>query len=458
MSLDLDAACSQDLGDGAPARAQPRSPPGDLKALSDLITPVAPLTEGGPLGVAYSGGGDSTALLLAALTWARPRARPVLAVTIDHGARPGSAAEAAAAARQAEFWGARAVTARVTMAGPFSQARARAARHHTLARVCAAWGVRLLLLGHTADDQAETALMRAARSPLTMRGLAGLASVSPSPVWPEGADLALARPLLGVRRGDVRALLAARGVSWIDEPSNSDHRYERVRARRALAAFERAGGEVASLTAAAAAARAWEQALSGEAWAAVRAVCPAACDAVTRAAWRVDRAVYGGVATAARRRALEALIHAAAGRLAPVRRTALERVDAALLEPGFAGATLAGARLRRMGEAVVLERDPGALDGRRDHGGIAPLALACGAVGVWDGRWRLGPAPRAGAVRPGPGGAPRFIDDRGQVHTIAWADLRPLLVARCLHPDVPSRWRRAETAPDAWRAPFGGPH
>ncbi len=415
------------------------------------------------MGVAFSGGGDSTALLLATLAWARPRGRSVVAFIVDHGARSSSKTEAEAAAQRADAWGARTAIVRLAATRPFSQARARTARHRALARLCATWGARLLLLGHTADDQAETVLMRAGRTPLTCRGLAGLAPLSPSPAWPEGADLVLARPLLDARRREIRSALRRSDVRWTDDPSNGDTRFERVRARRAIADFEAAGGAVTSLLAAAAAARAWDRGVRRQAWDVVRAACPAAAprdplDGGPASPWRIDHDCYRAFPATPRQRALEALVQAAAGSARAVRSDALATLDAALVLGDFAGATLAGARLRRAGEGVVVERDPGVLWGRGGGGGLAPVALASGEAVVWDGRWVVGPTPHAGVVRPGHDDAPAFHDAAGGVVAVARVDLRPCLLARSLQADRPALWRRRETAFDAWRGPLGGPH
>jgi tRNA(Ile)-lysidine synthase len=81
-------------------------------------------------------------------------------------------------------------------------------------------------MAHQRDDQAETFLMRHRRR--TGPGLAAMAAIV------EHRDLRLLRPLLGVSRGRIEATLRARGQAWIDDPSNRDRRFERVRARQAM--------------------------------------------------------------------------------------------------------------------------------------------------------------------------------------------------------------------------------
>ena len=73
--------------------------------------------------------------------------------------------------------------------------------------------------------------MRAAGSTLGR-----LRDSAPSPVWPEGREVFLFRPLLDVRRAELRALLRGRGLDWIDDPANADPRSLRARVRRGAGA------------------------------------------------------------------------------------------------------------------------------------------------------------------------------------------------------------------------------
>jgi tRNA(Ile)-lysidine synthase len=184
-----------------------------------------------PLAVAFSGGGDSMALLLAAKAWADGIGRRVLALHVDHGLQAASGDWA----RQAERMSARiGVECRVlawtgekpTVGLP---AAARAARHGLIAEAARAAGARVILVGHTLDDQFENALMRQDGQPI-----GSLREWSPSPVWPQGRGLFHLRPLLASRRDDLRAWLRARGIGWIDDPANDDARHPRARARARL--------------------------------------------------------------------------------------------------------------------------------------------------------------------------------------------------------------------------------
>src|SRR4051812_27653902 len=136
-----------------------------------------------PLAVGFSGGGDSLALLILTLDWARAHGRPVISLTVDHGINPASAGWTAEAVAKARALGARPLA--LAWTGPKRptglSAAARAARHALLADAAREAGARTLLLGHTRDDLAEAALMRAEGSTVSdPRGW------SPSPAWPEG--------------------------------------------------------------------------------------------------------------------------------------------------------------------------------------------------------------------------------------------------------------------------------
>lgn len=171
------------------------------------------------------------ALLHLALKWRA--ASQFVAFTVDHGLRPDARDEAQMVKDRCTELGVRHHT--LVWAPPnghVSQARARDARHRLLANALRALGGSHLLFGHTLDDQYETAMIRAKTSET---GLAGMRALSVSPVWPDGAGVFLGRPLLDSRRADLRHVLTDASERWVEDPSNQNRDFERVRVRQSLA-------------------------------------------------------------------------------------------------------------------------------------------------------------------------------------------------------------------------------
>lgn len=189
----------------------------------------------GRLALAVSGGSDSMAMLHLVLQQ-RP-ATSLVVLTVDHGLRDGSQAEAKDVARFCAVHGVEHHTLTWDGEKPSTgiQAKARSARYDLMTNWCAANGVAVLLTAHTMDDQAETVVMRKARTD-SLKSLAG--------IWQESQwnGIRIIRPLLKARREDLREVLRAAGVAWSDDPSNSNAKFERVRVRAALA-----GDDVARL-------------------------------------------------------------------------------------------------------------------------------------------------------------------------------------------------------------------
>jgi len=182
-----------------------------------------------PLAIAFSSGPDSLALLLLAHA-AFPG--EVRAATVDHGLRAGSAAEAEHAARICAELSIPHATLRADVAaGASVQAHAREARYGALAGWMDANGFFTLITAHHLDDQAETLLMRLLRG----AGVAGLAGIRARRPLGDGSDVELLRPLLGWRRVELAAIVAASGFEAVSDPSNADGAFDRVRIRTLLA-------------------------------------------------------------------------------------------------------------------------------------------------------------------------------------------------------------------------------
>jgi tRNA(Ile)-lysidine synthase len=209
-------------------------PPSLLRLVERLVRDERIFERGEVILCACSGGPDSTAMLHA-LALLRPRlGHALVAHGVDHGLRAAAADELGLVARVAEPLGVPFTITRVEVApGPNLQARARAARLQALAAEATRAGAHLIATGHTADDRAETLLLRLLRG-AGPRGLAVLPPRAPLPIPELAGALELVRPLLRARRADVLAHLERHALPFASDPSNLDPRFARVRVRREL--------------------------------------------------------------------------------------------------------------------------------------------------------------------------------------------------------------------------------
>jgi tRNA(Ile)-lysidine synthase len=171
--------------------------------------------------VALSGGLDSTVLLAALAAAGLGRGTSLRAIHVDHGLHPDAAQWSAhcraLAARLGVPCEVVAVDARPA-AGESPEAAARAARYAALAARLRPGG--LLLTAHHADDQLETVLLQWLRGG-GLRAVAGMRPVAPfAGGW-------LGRPLLGFTRADLAAWAGTQGLTWLEDPSNADPRFDR---------------------------------------------------------------------------------------------------------------------------------------------------------------------------------------------------------------------------------------
>jgi tRNA(Ile)-lysidine synthase len=225
--------------------ADDANPIGDAEA--DRL--FADLANERALVLAVSGGADSTALLYLLARW-RKRHKPspqLHAVTIDHGLRPQSRHEASGVKRIAAQLGVVHRTMRWAGEKPATglQEKARAERYRLLLAAAHKAGARCVITAHTLDDQAETVLFRLARGS-GLAGIGAMARVSRAgfhaPVM-RGAkgSPALVRPLLDVAKGRLVATLRAAGIAHVEDPSNDDPRFARVRWRKLAPALAAEG-------------------------------------------------------------------------------------------------------------------------------------------------------------------------------------------------------------------------
>ncbi len=300
-----------------------------------------------PLAVGFSGGGDSLFLLRTVLDWARPRGRPVLALVVDHQLQADSERWTADAVAKAQALGAdaRALAWMGDKPSTGLPAAARRARHALLADATRVARAKVLLLGHTASDLAEGAAMRAEGSTVS-----DPREWAPSPVWPEGRDVFLLRPLLALGRGEIRQALAEQGETWLDDPANEDLRYARPRARSA----------------------------------GVGEVVPSDAPPRPPPTFSIDAAGAIRLPRDVTATHLAAALLCAAGTERPPRGERIKRLVQRVRSGEAFTATLAGARIEASDDILVC-RDAG----ETARGGLAPLELAPGQTGVWDGRWEV---------------------------------------------------------------------
>jgi tRNA(Ile)-lysidine synthase len=328
---------------------------------------LARLTRAGPVAVAVSGGADSLALCLLAAAWARREGRPLTALTVDHGLRPNSAAEAA----QVRDWLAARGIAHVILnwTGPKPvaglQAVARRARYDLLLTWCRGAGVRDLLVAHHRDDQAETVLLRAARGTGTA-GRAGMAAAT------ERDGVRLLRPLLAVPRARLRATLIAQSQPWIEDPSNHDPRFARVRARQALALVPTATAALAN---------------QADVHAALRIEREADVRDFLQAYATFSQAGYGYLAAGARTaplatvaRALAWMLRTIAGREYGPRTAALDQLARWIRGDARGARTLHGCVVAAQGGGFLVCREARALP---------VISVTAGISAAWDNRFRV---------------------------------------------------------------------
>jgi tRNA(Ile)-lysidine synthase len=199
-------------------------------SLTELFKSVPEdLTQSKHVALAVSGGSDSIALMHLANRWALLRGISVTVLTVDHGLRSASPNEA----KQVSQWATELGLAHETLVwdGPKPktqiQAKARQSRYDLMTGWCVANGVPVLMTGHTMNDQAETVAMRLKRS----RSLESLSAIRPVLDW---KGIKIYRPMLKLKRLELQDFLRANDLLWLDDPSNENDAFERVRTRRAM--------------------------------------------------------------------------------------------------------------------------------------------------------------------------------------------------------------------------------
>ncbi len=318
--------------------------------------------KGDTLGVAVSGGSDSLGLLylLHEAGW------PLAVATVNHGLRVEAADEAAFVASVCTNLGVQHRTLSVDLsdAGGNLQDQARRARYAALSNWAEQNALQSVALGHTLDDQAETFLMRLARG-------AGIDGLHPLDARFEKNGSVFLRPLITVRRGDIRGYLRDKGIGWIDDPSNDDLRFDRVKARRILDALTPLGVTVESL--------AMSMDNIGQARSALQSV---AYDLAVKASREsdgdllLDRDAIAAAPEETQRRILVGALRFVSGADYPPRRDALAEIQRAAKEARQI--TLGGCLMSHDTEHMRVAREYNAV-----------RHVTCPTDQLWDGRWRL---------------------------------------------------------------------
>jgi tRNA(Ile)-lysidine synthase len=200
------------------------------------MRPLKRQIAGSRVGLAVSGGGDSMALLHMMNAWAGQNDCQLFVATVNHGLRDAAQAETEMVHRACKRMSIPCTTLKWTEWDGIGNLQ-NAARQARITLINA-WAqenvIDAIATGHTADDQAETFLMRLARGS-GVDGLSGMAAIR------KREGIIWFRPLLTFRRDELRRFLKFKRVKWIDDPSNDDETYDRVKMRNAQSALDDLG-------------------------------------------------------------------------------------------------------------------------------------------------------------------------------------------------------------------------
>jgi len=422
----------------------PTDRPLDGQAFADCMSRFEPFEARPHLAVACSGGPDSLALAVLTAAWVAARQGRITALIVDHGLRPEAAGEAAATRRRLAGLGIRTVILKGKIAGPLRdvQNAARALRYRLMQDWCAANRVLHLLVAHHLEDQAETLMLRLARG----SGVDGLAAMAFETVTDRARIL---RPLLQVPRARLAALVRETGTSVVDDPSNRDPAFARVRMRRLVPALAEEGLTAERLYGTARRLGRARAALEG----AVNDLLGRCAGLYPAGYCRIAPAPLIAAPEEVGLRALSRVVSCISGGAHPPRLDRVERVYAALCDGSLGrGRTLAGVRLLSRADAVLVVREAAA---------VAPPVRLSGRV-HWDGRylcetsvagWSLGALGASGAAVMADVGLPEVAIPPRLVWPVLpafWRQGQPRVVP---HLGVSTVKRGAGSAPELVYAP-----
>ena len=353
------------------------------------------------IGLAVSGGGDSMAMLTLAHNWAHVWGTRLWVVTVDHGLRPESAEESAFVTEEARALGHPHATLRWHWDGQGNKMDA--ARRGRLDLIDRWRGtLRHVLMAHTRDDVAETFLLRlkrgsgveglsamAATRPVRHQGLRDLATtdfdgdlprqwerVKGGPGRP--GSFHIVRPCLDMTRAELRHYLTVLRGRWVEDPSNDDPAYDRVKMRQALPVLDGLGLDVATLARTAERMARAQAALRARAVQVWRTVQPETVQRYWSGDILIDRAGFETIERETQLRLLAAALQFVSTNPYRPRADPLE----ALLERVLAGGTgtLHGCEVRAEGRHLRI---------LREFRAVAQVQTRVGDHDLWDGRWKV---------------------------------------------------------------------
>ncbi len=324
------------------------------------------------IALAVSGGGDSMAMLALAHNWTQLWGVHLHVVTVDHGLRAESTAEAEMVAKFCADLGWPHTTLRWHWDG---RGNVMDAARRARLDLIGGWlephfpDISHVLMAHTADDVTETFLLRLARG----SGVEGLAAMRPRRRTPQGFDVI--RPCLEMSRAELRQYARTLHVPWVEDPTNEDPSYDRSRARALLPALAELGLDAAKLELTAQRMRRASHALTARA---VQVAGQVAKD-LGAGALGFERDRFAAVERDTQMRLLAAACMWVSGADYRPRADGLE----ALLERVLAGGagTLCGALLDTKPDHIRIFREPSAIE-------LTPEPYS-GPHTKWDHRWRI---------------------------------------------------------------------
>lgn len=202
------------------------------------------IVDGSRIGVAVSGGSDSLALLYLACTWAKNNNKTIFAVTVNHNLRNNVKNEIDYISGICSD-----LSISFNVLGWKNwngngnlQAEARRARYNLINEWAIHNNIDLVLLGHTRNDVIENFIIRFSRD----AGVDGLSQILP---FFTSENVKYGRPLIDVGRDSLREYLNVKNVNWLEDPSNNNSKFQRVKVRKNLVHLKKVGMDIENIAA-----------------------------------------------------------------------------------------------------------------------------------------------------------------------------------------------------------------